>query len=749
MKKINFILIPLVLLLFSFSIYAQELPIVTAIEIKGLKRIEEAAVKNKISIKLGEVISQEKISEDIKSIYRMAYFEDVKADITPFEGGVKVIYTVKEKPTITKVSFEGNKKYDDEKLKEVVTITAGSIADVTLINDNSLRLKAFYESEGYYFAKIVPLLKKKTEEEVELTYIIEENNKVKIKEIKFEGNKNISSRKIKKVMATSERKFYSFITGSGFYKKIEMLQDLEKIKDLYYDNGYLKVSVGEPKLDFSADKTWMTITIPISEGPQFKVSSLQIMGTKDKKEEESIKAMVKLKAGDIFSKAKMRKDIEAITSYYSDRGYALASVAPDVVPNEEKLTAEVIYNIKQGDKFTIGRVNIAGNTKTIDKVIRREVRVDEGDDYSASKINKSKKRLEDLQYFETVDINQKPDPDKKTVDLDVSVKEKATGFLTVGGGYSSIDNLIGMVDVTQTNLFGRGYSLTLRGELGGKSSYYTIAFRDPWFLDKPLLFGFNLYRQKREYVNYTKDGTGLSITFGKRYGEDWSASITYEIEKSKVDNVSDDADAIIKDMKGDLITSAINFQIVNDTRDSYIDPSTGRRHSLSITTAGLGGDTGFWKSMLDLGWYIPIFEESTLHLRGRIGWSDTLFGKKYPLYERYYVGGLDTIRGLGYGEAGPKDSKNEPIGAKKVIIGNIEYLFPIVTEMKLKGIIFFDIGKGYNEGEKFGSNIKYSSGFGFRWFSPMGPIKIDYGINLNRKEGESKSKIEFGFGSFF
>lgn len=749
MRKINLILIPLVLLLFSFNIYAQELPIVTAIEIKGLKRIEEAAVKNKISIKLGEVISQEKISEDIKSIYRMAYFEDVKADITPFEGGVKVIYTVKEKPTITKVSFEGNKKYDDEKLKEVVTITAGSIADVTLINDNSLRLKAFYESEGYYFAKIVPLLKKKTEEEVELTYIIEENNKVKIKEIKFEGNKNISSRKIKKVMGTSERKFYSFITGSGFYRKIEMLQDIEKIKDLYYDNGYLKVSVGEPRLDFSADKKWMTITIPISEGPQFKVSSVKLAGIEDKKEEEAIKAMIKLKAGDIFSKGKMRKDIEAITSYYSDRGYALASVAPDVVPNEEKLTAEVIYNIKKGDKFTIGRVNIAGNTKTVDKVIRREVRVDEGDDYSASKINKSKKRLEDLQYFETVDINQKPDPDKKTVDLDVSVKEKATGFLTVGGGYSSIDNLIGMVDVTQTNLFGRGYSLTLRGELGGKSSYYTIAFRDPWFLDKPLLFGFNLYRQKREYVNYTKDGTGLSITFGKRYGEDWSASITYEIEKSKVNNVSDDADAIIKDMKGDLLTSALIFQVINDTRDSYIDPSTGRRHSLSITTAGLGGDTGFWKSMLDLGWYIPIFEESTLHLRGRIGWSDTLFGKKYPLYERYYVGGLDTIRGLGYGEAGPKDSKNEPIGAKKVIIGNIEYLFPIVTEMKLKGIIFFDIGKGYNEGEKFGSNIKYSSGFGFRWFSPMGPIKIDYGINLNRKEGESKSKIEFGFGSFF
>ncbi len=746
-KRIFFIFICFTLL--SVQVLAQELPLVTGIEIKGLKRIEEAAVKNKISLKLGEVISQEKISEDIKAIYNMGYFEDVKADIQPFEGGVKVIYTVKEKPTIVSVTFEGNKEYDEDKLKEVVTITAGSIADVTLVNDNALRLKAFYESEGYYFAKIVPVLKKKTEEEVELIFVIEENQRVKIKEIKFEGNKAISSRKIKKVMATSERKIYSFITGSGFYKKYEMLQDIEKIKDLYHDNGYLKVSIGEPKIDFSADKKWMTITIPISEGPQFKVSSVKVDGIKDKKEEEEVKGLVNLKAGEIFSKKSMKKDIEKITSYYADRGYALASVAPDVNPNEEKLTVDVIYNVKPGDKYTIGRVNISGNVKTVDKVIRREVRVDEGDDYSASKIKKSKTRLEDLQYFETVDINQKPDVEKKTVDLDVNVKEKPTGMLTIGGGYSSIDNLIGMVDITQTNLFGRGYSLTLRGELGGKSSYYTIAFRDPWFLDKPLIFGFNLYRNKREYVNYTKTSTGAGITLGKRYGEDWSASVTYEIEKSHVTDLDEDADTILKDMEGRLTTSSVTFQIVNDTRDSLIDPSTGRRHSLSLTIAGLGGNTGFWKSLLDLGWYFPIFEESTLHIRGRFGISDTLFGKKYPLYERFYVGGLDTIRGLGYGEAGPKDSKDEPIGAKRALIFNIEYLFPIVTELKLKGLIFTDIGRGYNEGDKFSSNIKYTAGFGFRWFSPMGPLKIDYGINLNRKPGESKSKIEFGFGSFF
>jgi outer membrane protein insertion porin family len=736
-------------LFFSSNVQAQELPIITGIEVKGIKRIEEAAIKNKISLKLGEVVSQEKISEDIKAIYRMGYFEDVRVDIEPFEGGVKVIFTVKEKPTVVKVSFEGNKKYDDDKLKEIVAIIEGSIADITLVNDNALRLKVFYESEGYYFAKVVPVIKKITEQEVELTYVIEENHKVKIREIKFVGNKAISSGKIKKVMGISERKIYSFITGGGFYKRFEMLQDIEKIKDLYLDNGYLKVSIGEPKLEFSADKQWMTIIISISEGPQFRVRSVKISDMKDKKEEQEVKQLIKLKSGEIFSKKKVRKDVEAISSYYSDRGYALASVELDIVPNEETQDVEVVYNIKRGNKFTIGRINISGNVKTVDKVIRREIRVDEGDEYSASKIHKSKKRLEDLQYFETVDINQKPDPDKKTVELDVSVKEKPTGFFTIGGGYSSVDKLIGMIDLTQTNLFGRGYSLTLRGELGGESSYYTIAFRDPWFLDKPILFGFNLFRQKREYANYSRDSTGASVTFGKRYGDDWFFSVTYEIEKSNVTDVPDQADPILLDMKGKLLTSSVTFQIINDTRDSFIDPRSGKRHSLFLTLAGLGGDTGFWKSMVDLSWYIPIFEVSTLHLRGRVGLSDTLFGKKYPLYERFYVGGLNTVRGLGYGEAGPKDSRNLPIGAKNALIANIEYLFPIVSELKLKGLVFFDSGKGYNEIKKFGSDIKYSTGFGFRWFSPMGPIKIDYGINLNRKKGESKSKIEFGFGTFF
>lgn len=747
MKRL--LMVILIQLFMMNLVYSQELPKVTAIEIKGIKRIEEAAVKSRISLKLGDVLSQDKISDDIKSIYRMGYFEDVRADIEPFEGGVRVIFTVKEKPTIVKLSFEGNKEFDDDKLKEVITITVGAIADINLINDNALKLKLFYESEGYYFAQVVPIVKKKTDDEVELIYAITENHKVTIKEIKFEGNKLISSSKIKKVISTSERKFYSFITGGGYYKKYEIQQDIERIKDLYYDNGFLKVSVGEPKIDFSEDKKSMTITIPISEGPQYKVSNLKLEGFRDKNEEKEIREIIKLKVGELFSKSKVRKDVEGITSYYSDRGYALATVSPDVIPNDEALTVEVVYKIKAGEKFTVGRINISGNQKTVDKVIRREVRVDEGDDYSASKIKKSKQRLEDLQYFETVDINQKPDPVKKTVDLDITVKEKPTGFFTIGGGYSSIDNLIGMIDVTQTNLFGRGYSLTLRGELGGKSSYYTIAFRDPWFLDKPILFGFNLYRQKREYVNYTRDTNGASVTFGKRFGEDWSASVTYEIERSKVTDVAPDADTIIKDMEGRLLTSATVFQVVNDTRDSIIDPSRGVRNALTLTLAGLGGDTGFWKSMLDLGWYIPIFEESTLHLRGRIGWSDKLFGKKYPLYERFYIGGLDTIRGFGYGEAGPKDSKNEPIGAKKTVIVNVEYLFPIIAEIKLKGLIFFDIGRGYNDSDSFGRDLKYSTGFGFRWFSPMGPIKIDYGINLNRKEGEAKTKIDFGFGSFF
>ena len=746
LKAVFISLFLLIIFVFSAIANSQE-PLVNLIEIKGLKRIDEGALKTKMSQKIGEPLVQDKVTEDIKTIFKMGYFDDVKVEIEPFEGGLKIIYFVKEKPTIVKVDFQGNKKFDDAKLREVIAINPGALADVTLINDNALKMKTFYEGEGYYHATIVPVVKKVNEEEVSLTYQIDEGSKVKIKEIIVKGNKAISSKKIKKAIKTEERKIYSLITGGGYYKKDEMRADIERIKDLYYDNGYLKITVAEPVIEF-VGKDAMNIIINVSEGEQFFVSSVEISGNKAIATDELTK-LVKLPLKKPFSKERLRKDISAINDRYADNGYALVVISPDLIPDEDKKEVKVIYRISEGDKYTIGRIDISGNTKTVDKVIRREIRLDEGEVFNASALKRSYERLNNLQFFETVEISPKPKVEEKIVDLDVKVKEKPTGFLSVGGGYSSVDGFIGIIDLTQGNLFGRGYYVKARAQIGGKSSFYEFSFKDPWFLDKPISFGASIYKTEREYGNFDRKSSGFELSLGKSFWEYWHKSIAYNFERTTIFNVKDDASIFVKSQEGKRTTSSISPAIVRDTRDSFIDPMRGSRNSLQLTFAGLGGSNAFIKALIDTGWYFPLFDVTAVHLRGRIGYASGLFGKNLPLYERYYVGGIYTVRGLNFGDAGPKDINNEPLGGEKELILNAEYIFPIISEYKLKGVVFFDAGRAYEKGETFGSDLRYTTGAGIRWISPIGPIRIEWGFNLDKRAGEPSNKVEFTFGTFF
>lgn len=730
------------------TVSAQELPTVTAVEVKGLKRIEEGSIRAKVSQKIGETLSQEKTTEDIKAIYKMGYFDDVKVEAEPFEGGIKISYVVKEKPTIVKVEFQGNKTFKDDDLKEKIGLSAGAISDVTLINDNAAKLRAFYEDEGYYLAKIVPVVRKAEDGEVYVTYQIEEGEKVKIKEIKIEGNKALSAGKIKKAMKTSERKFYSFVIGGGYYKKDEMRADVERIKDLYYNNGYLKIVVGEPVIQLTDAKDGMKISIQVSEGEQFKVSAVDIAGNKAFSEKE-LRKLIKLSPAKIFNKEILRKDVVEISDKHSNNGYALINVSPDLIHDEDKKEVRVVYRISEGDKYRVGRIEISGNTKTRDKVIRREIRLDEGDVFNASALKRSYERLNNLQFFETVDMSPKPRPEEKLVDIDVKVKDKPTGFLSVGGGYSSVDQFIAMVDLTQGNLFGSGQYIKLRGELGGRSSFYELSYRDPWFLDKPISFGTSVYKTNRRYGSFDRKSTGFEVSFGKSFWEYWGASIAYNFENTRISNVRADASSLIKDQEGTRTTSSITTSVGRDTRNNLLDPSRGSKNTAAVTFAGLGGTNAFLKGIFDSGWFYPVFDVTTVHLRGRVGYATGLFDKKLPLYERYYVGGIQTVRGFGYGNAGPKDTNGEPIGGEKELIFNAEYIFPIVAELKFKGLVFFDAGRAYGSGETLGSDLRYSAGTGIRWVSPMGPIRVEWGYNLDKRAGESSSKVEFTFGSFF
>lgn len=736
-----------VALIFTFMslVYAQE-PVVNMIEVRGLKRIEEGAIMSRISQKTGEVLSSDKTAQDIKNIYKMGYFDDVSVEIETFEGGIKLIYVVKEKPTIIRVEFQGNKELSDDKLREKIAVSPGSIADITLIQDNASRLQAFYEEEGYWLARIVPVVNKVTEDEVTLTYQIEEGSKVRIKKINIIGNRAISSGKIKGVMKTSEWKIYSFLTSSGYYKKETMNRDIEAIKELYFNNGYIKAVVADPDIKLTDDRKGMIIDIQVSEGDQYKVSAIEITGNKAFTEPD-IRKKIKLSAGSIFSRETLKKDITAITDLYTQNGYAMANVFPDLIPDDEKKEVKVTYKIEEGEVFRIGRIEISGNIKTRDKVIRREMRLDEGDKFNSALLKRSYERINNLNFFESVEMTPKPRYEERLLDIDIKVKERPTGFLSVGGGYSSIDKLIGVVDITQGNLFGKGQYLKLKGELGGKSSFYELSFRDPWFMDKPISFSTDIYKTTREYVDYKRRATGFGFGFGKSLDEYWGASISYNLEKVTIYDVAENASDIIKDQIGTRVTSSITPSIVRDSRDNFIDPSRGSRNSVYVTFAGIGGTNAFIKGVADSAWFFPI-GSTTVSVRGRFGYATGLFGKELPLYERFYVGGIYTVRGLGFGEAGPRDDKGSVIGGTKELIFNLEYIFPIFSELRLKGVVFADAGNSYDQDEPIGT-LRYTSGLGIRWISPIGPIRIEWGYNINKKPGESSSKLEFTFGTFF
>jgi len=742
------VLLVIVLLLASFTnLYAQMQPTINAIEVKGLKRIEEGAVKAKISQKLGEPISQEKTNEDIKNIFNMAYFEDVQVEIEAFEGGVKIIYVVKEKPTIIRIEFQGNQKLGDDKLKEKISVTPGSIADTVLIQDNAVKISKFYEEEGFWLTNVVPVVKKISENEVSLTYQIDEGQKVKIKHIVIEGNKNLSARQVKKVMETKEWWLFSFISSTGYYKKEQMEVDVDKIRNLYYNNGFLKVVIAEPEITVDNDKKNMTIKIRVSEGDQFKVAAVDFSGN-TVFDNDTVRKKITLTPNALFKKNMLEKDMVSITELYSNNGYALASVIPDLQPDEQNKTVKVALSISEGDKYKIGRIEISGNTKTRDKVIRREVRVYEGETFDSSKLKRSYERINNLGFFESVDMVPKPKYEDRSVDVDIKVKERPTGFLSVGGGYSSQDKFIATADITQGNLFGKGQYIKLKGELGGTSSYYEFSFRDPYVFDTPYSLSTGIYNHNKEYIEYDKEAYGFYIGLGKPLGEFWKGDVTYNFEKSDITNIDDDASVVVKDQEGEHTLSSVTTNIIRDSRDNYIDPTRGSRNMLTLTLAGLGGDYGYFKSLIDSGVYIP-WGAVTFLVRGRFGYASAIFGKKLPLYERFYVGGLSTVRGLDFGDAGPHDDvTDEAIGGTTELIFNTEFIFPISPEMKLKGLVFFDAGNSYEGFDEFGS-LRYTSGIGIRWISPFGPIRLEWGYNLDQHPGESSNKFEFAFGSFF
>ncbi|MEK7871445.1 MAG: outer membrane protein assembly factor BamA [Nitrospirota bacterium] len=725
---------------------------IKSIEIKGNRRIETDTIKTRIKTREGDLFSLAAAREDLKTIFQMGYFNDVSIDSEDVEGGINLIFVVKEKPVITEVVFQGNKEIEADKLKEKVNIKVESFIDNQQIKENINKIVLFYEEEGYYDARVTPVFKVLQDDKVSLIFYIEEGEKAQIEEINFEGNKNIDSKKLKKSISSSEHRWLiSYFTGSGLYKKDLVNNDVDSIKELYLNNGYMDVQAGQPKVVLSEDRKHFTLTYPVIEGDQFTIGEIGFKGN-NIISTKSLREKLNSKGGDIVRRDLLRKDVSVITDMYGEKGYVFAQAVPQVSTNRDTRIVDITFDINEGDQVRAREINIYGNDKTRDKVIRREIKVTEQDIVNTKELKKSFQRLNNLNFFETVEITPEQ-VGKDMMDLNVRVKEKSTGTFSVGGGYSSVDRFVALTEVTEGNLFGRGQLIKGKIELGSKKASYDITFKEPYLFDYPVSGTAELFNIKREFDSYEERRKGGSLALGKSFTEYIGGSISYKLETLNIFNVTEDASDIVQDQIGETTTSSTGLSLYRDSRDYYFDPRSGSRNSVSFQYAGgfLRGDNEFIKTIGDSSWYYTPFWDTIISVHGRIGYTVGISGNELPVGERFYVGGINTIRGFEFGEAGPVDPETGDIlGANKELIFNLEYTFPLVQEAKIRGLLFFDAGKGFDDDKPISlDQLRYSAGTGIRWISPVGPLRLEWGYNLNRIKGEKQSQMEFSIGTLF
>jgi outer membrane protein insertion porin family len=552
-------------------------------------------------------------------------------------------------------------------------------------------------------------------------------------------------------MATKEKGWFSWITETNILERGKLDQDLEKITDHYYNNGYMSARVGQPEIKREPDG--LMVSIPVVEGPRFTVSDVSVSGEMIIPQQE-LMGSLKTKPGEWFNRDQLRGDLTNISTLYADKGFAYVEVRPNVQQDQEKHTVSIAFQIKKGEKVYFERIIITGNANTRDKVIRREVSVAEGDLFSGTALREANQRLHRLNYFEDVNIAPTKGSASDRMDLKIDVKEKRTGQFSVGAGYSTVDHFMVMGRIGENNLFGRGQTLELKGQVGGVSNRYTISFTEPWLMDKPVSFGVDLYDWEREYYSYTKDAIGGRIRLG------WPTPFRavrlytyYTYEVADIYSIQDNAALVIRDQEGEHTTSAVRGILRRDTRDHPFNTTTGSDNSFSVEWAGepIGGTNAFVKAIADSGWYVPLWWEHVFAIHGRIGWMSGHQGGDVPIYEKFFLGGINTLRGFDYQSVSPLDpATNDRIGGERMALLNIEYRFPVLPKIGIIGVLFYDTGNSWSEAEDYKwSDLRNSAGVEVRWNSPVGPLRLSYGYVLDPRPDESGSNWDFTIGSVF
>lgn len=728
---------------------------VVAVEVDGNTMLDSQAILNALRIKVGGTYNEAKATSDIKRIYAMGYFEDVQVETRPSGRGVSVHFHVVERSQLGNIIFRGNKKFDRDDLMKVISIKPNDIPSERNIADSVESIKTLYVDKGFPNVQVMTSIEPGEDGRAALVYDISEGGKIYIETIEFDGNEFYSNWTLSRKIDTSERNFLiSWISGSGKLNQEKLSGDSQKIESFYHNNGFLEAQVGDPIIT-TAESGGLVVTFPIVEGQRFKVGEVTVGG--DILPDDDMKKILKwllLNKETWFSRELLQEDVKFLQTYYSDKGYAHSVIEPQITGPRDDNFLDVEFIVQPNNKVYFDRITIVGNEKTRDKVIRRQLSVVEGDLFSSSNIQASQSNLMRSSYFEQVNLVPGPSDSDDKMNLRVEVKERPTGSFQIGGGYSNYNSVFGVVRLTQDNLFGYGRRVSVEANVGSKNSYYDISFTDPWVADIPLTLGLDLFKYQNKYDYYTKDSHGLALRAGYPIWGNWYINGRYSLEKIDVSDISSTASNSITEMKDYSMDSVFTLSLRRDTRNHFFFPTEGTVARLSYAKgSGLfGGDTSFSRYEAEGAYWLPFpfLKGASLMVHGEIGYMKEDKTKGLPTYEKYMIGGINSVRGYDWYSISPRDQYNQTVGGEKMMVFNAEIAFPILREQGLYGIAFFDAGNVWSKNDKYEfGDLKKSYGGGLRYLSPMGPFRIEYGKVLDRGPDDSSGQWEFTMGSMF
>ena len=750
-------------------VFAEEPFVVKDIRVEGIQRTEAGTVFSYLPVKVGDVMTDEKTAAAIKALYATGFFKDVRLEA---RDGV-VIVTVEERPSIAKITLKGIKEFSDEDLKEGLKQTGlaeGRVLDRALLDKSEQELQRQYFNRGKYAVEIKSTLTPLERNRVAVQFDVVEGDSAKIQQINIVGNKAFKEKELLKQFTSTTPGWLTWYTKNDQYSKARLGGDIEALRSFYLNRGYLEFNVDSTQVSISPDKQGIYVTVNVTEGPQYRVSDVKLAGQMLVPEAE-LQKLVTIKPGEVFVRDRLTETTKKIGDRLGNDGYAFANVNAVPELDRDKSTVAFTLFIDPGRRVYVNRVNVAGNTKTRDEVVRREIRQMEGAYYDAEKINRSRDRLNRLGYFNEVNI-ETPGVAGTTdqVDVNVSVSEKSTGNVMLGAGFSSSEGLVLSGSVSQSNVFGTGNRLSAQINSGSVNTVYALSYTNPYYTIDGISLGYDLYRRdvdssELDNVSDYKTSTyGAGVRFGLPVNERDFISVGLTYEQTSI-SVTPDVDPfadppptqyqIFVGPTGSRDDDTVRFDTswARDTRDNFLFTTRGMMQRVSAEVGTPLGSLQYYKLSLQHQQYFSLSKSFTLMLNGEMGFGDGLSGKPLPFFKNFYAGGTSSVRGFQSGTLGPKDINGDALGGNKRIVGNAELFFPLPglkDDQSLRMSAFVDAGAAYGSGEEFAvEGLRYSAGVAVLWVSPLGPLKFSLAQPIVKKDGDETEVFQFTFGNTF